>query len=163
MTRGTAPTVSGGAGWNAWQATATTTEGVRTWKGGIAAAAKGASLDYAFQASPTIPTGGVRGLGGGFQFFDSLGGFVPGKIWLKLSTGDSVIKTITSPTQFVGFWVTNPDVTITSMRLQPMGTGASGAYVGTSTLFMGSMFAVPAPGAVALLGAVGMIGARRRR
>jgi hypothetical protein len=107
-----------------------------------------------------MPLGGVRGIGGGFGFVDSFGNFVAGKIWLKLSTGDSIIKTISTEQTFVGFWVTDPDQVITSIRVQPLGTAAANFRVNANTMYMGT---VPAPGAIALLGAVGLVGSRRRR
>ena len=156
--------ISGGTGWSAWTATGSTKDGVVSKGSGIAAAAKGESVDFTFQASDSLPFGGVRGIGGGFQFFNDNGNFVPGKIWLKLSTGDSMIKTIASSSQFMGFWVVDPTVTITSIRIQPLGAAASTSYVGVSTLYMGSMVsATPAPGAIALLGVAGILTGRGRR
>jgi hypothetical protein len=104
----------------------------------------------------------VRGIGGGFQFVNSSGRAVAGKIWLKLSTGESIIRTISSANQFMGFWVADPTQTITSFQLQPIGTGAA-YFVGAETMYLGTAVAVPAPGAVALLGAAGLISVARRR
>jgi MYXO-CTERM domain-containing protein len=161
---GAQASISGGAGWYAWTASGSTKDGVVSKGSGIAAAAMGESVNFTFSASDALPLGGVRGIGGGFQFFGNLGNFVPGKIWLKLSTGDSMIKTIASSSQFMGFWVVDPTVTITSIRIQPLGTAATTSYVGVSTLYMGSMVsATPAPGAVALLGVAGLATGRRRR
>jgi hypothetical protein len=151
--------ISGGAGWASW--TATASSGVLGSSGtGIYAVSAGASLDFAFTEPFDMPLGGVRGIGGGFGFVDYFGNFVAGKIWLKLSTGDSIIKTITSPQSFVGFWVADPNQLITSIRVQPLGASAASFFVNADTMYMGT---VPAPGAIALLGAVGLVGSRRRR
>jgi hypothetical protein len=154
-----AASISGGSGWASW--TATASNGSLTSTGtSVQAANVGASLDFTFTEPFTMPLGGVRGIGGGFGFVDTFGNFVAGKIWLKLSTGDSIIKTISTEQTFVGFWVTDPDQVITSIRVQPLGTAAASFRVNADTMYMGT---VPAPGAIALLGAVGLVGSRRRR
>ena len=154
-----ATSISGGSGWASW--TATASNGSLSYTGtSIYAANAGASLNFTFTEPYDMPLGGVRGIGGGFGFRDMAGEFVPGKIWLKLSTGDSIIKTITSPQAFVGFWVADPTQVITSIRVQPLGTAAANFVVNADTMYMGT---VPAPGAIAILGAVGLVGSRRRR
>ena len=151
--------ISGGSGWSAW--TATSSSGSLGSNGtSIYAAQAGSSLDFTFAEPTSMPLGGVRGIGGGFGFVDTFGNFVAGKIWLKLSTGDSIIKTINSPQAFVGFWVADPNQVITSIRVQPLGASAASFFVNADTMYMGT---VPAPGAIALLGAVGLVGSRRRR
>lgn len=154
-----ASSISGGTGWASWTATASNGSLGATGTS-IYAANAGASLDFTFTEPFDMPLGGVRGIGGGFGFRDSFGNFVAGKIWLKLSTGDSIIKTITSEQAFVGFWVADPNQVITSIRVQPLGAGAANFMVNADTMYMGT---VPAPGAIALLGAVGLVGSRRRR
>jgi hypothetical protein len=154
-----AASISGGAGWASWTATAST--GSLDSSGtSISASNVGASLDFSFAEPLNIPYGGVRGIGGGFGFVDTFGNFVAGKIWLKLSTGDSIVRTISSPEAFIGFWVADPNQMITSIRVQPLGSAAANFRVSADTMYMGT---VPAPGAIALLGAVGLVGARRRR
>jgi len=154
-----AASISGVSGWASW--TATASNGSLTSTGtSVQTANDGASLDFTFTEPFTMPLGGVRGIGGGFGFVDSFGNFVAGRIWLKLSTGDSIIKTISSEQAFVGFWVADPDQVITSIRVQPLGTAAANFRVNANTMYMGT---VPAPGAIALLGAVGLVGSRRRR
>jgi len=153
--------VSGGASWAAWTATAAT-GALQATESGLYATQAGAVVTMNFTAPYEMPMGGVRGIGGGFQFVNSSGRAVAGKIWLKLSTGESIIRTISSANQFMGFWVADPTQTITSFQLQPIGTGA--AYsVGAETMYLGTAVAVPAPGAVALLGAAGLISVAHRR
>ena len=154
--------VSGGTGWSAW--TATVSAGSLQSTGtGLYATLAGAALTMNFTAQYQLPLGGVRGIGGGFQFVDSSGKAVGGRIWLKLSTGESILRTVSSADQFMGFWVADPNQTITSFQLQPMGIAATAYFVGAETMYLGHAAAVPAPGAVALLGAAGLIGGASRR
>lgn len=151
--------LSGGAGWAAWTATASSGS-LTSWGSSISAASVGASVNFGFRPPISLPLGGVRGIGGGFGFVDSLGQFVAGKIWLKLSSGDSIVQTISTPDAFVGFWVTDPSQVITSITVQPLGTAAASFFVNADTMYMGT---VPAPGALALLGVSGLVLARHRR
>lgn len=152
--------LSGGAGWAAWTATASSGS-LTSWGSSISAASNGASVNFSFTPPISLPLGGVRGIGGGFGFVDSLGQFVAGRIWLKLSSGDSIVQTISTPDSFVGFWVTDPSQVITSISIQPLGTAAASFFVNADTMYMGT---VPAPGALALLGVSGLVlmGQRRR-
>lgn len=154
-----AASISGGSGWASWTATASNGS-LSSTGSSIYAANAGASLNFTFTEPFEMPLGGVRGIGGGFGFRGQFGEFVAGKIWLKLSTGDSIIKTITTEQSFVGFWVADPNQVITSIRVQPLGAGAANFSVDANTMYLGT---VPAPGALALLGAVGLAGSRRRR
>ena len=111
-------------------------------------------------------TGGLRGIGGGFRFFNAAGDSINGKLTLTLSTGERLIRNFNSNDSFGGFWLTDPNVVITSLKLEPFGSSGGASYVGATNLFMGYAGVtapVPAPGAVALLAAAGLIGARRRR
>ena len=105
---------------------------------------------------------GLRGIGGGFRFFDEAGNAVNGRIVLTLSSGDALIRNFNSNDAFAGFWLTDPSVVITSLTLQPFGSSGGSAFVGATTLYLGYA-GVPAPGSVALLGAAGLIGLRHRR
>jgi hypothetical protein len=154
--------ISGGADWYSWKATASGDGGLQTTDTGLYAAQAGATVTMDFTADYQMPMGGVRGIGGGFQFVNAQGQFVAGKIWLKLSTGESIFRTISSADQFMGFWVADPNQTITSFKIQPMGNTAA-FFVGADTMYLGTAV-IPAPGAIALLGAAGLIiGAGRRR
>ncbi len=157
-----ASAVSGGTGWASWTAHATV-GGLRTTGTGLYAETGGASItmdftDHTYQ----LPMGGVRGIGGGFQCLNAQGDVVAGKMWLKLSTGESIYRTISAADQFMGFWVADPTQVITSFKLQPMGVNAGVHFVGLETMYLGTAV-IPAPGAIALLGAAGLIGGARRR
>jgi hypothetical protein len=156
----TGTSVSGGAGWASWTATASVGS-LQTTGTGLYASQAGATVTMNFTAPYDMPMGGVRGIGGGFQFVNEAGQAVAGKIWLKLSTGESIFRTISSANQFMGFWVADPNQTITSFKVQPMGTAAA-YFVGAETMYLGTAV-VPAPGAIALLGAVGLLSSARRR
>ena len=154
---------TGGTDWSSWTATSSSGEMVSTGTG-IYSTPAGSSIILDFTGPIGPDNGGLRGIGGGFQFFDSAGAFVPGKIWLKLSNGTSIFRNFNTETAFAGFWLTDPTLTITGLTIEPVGTAAVANFVGIDTLYLGFAGApVPAPGAIALLGAAGLIATRRRR
>ena len=152
---------SGGTEWSSWTATSSSGEMVSTGTG-IYSTPAGSSIILDFTGPVGPANGGLRGIGGGFQFFDANEAFVPGKIWLKLSNGTSIFRNFNSETAFAGFWLTDPTLTITGLTIEPAGTAAAANFVGIDTLYLGYA-GVPAPGAIALLGAAGLIATRRRR
>jgi len=152
---------SGGNGWSSWTATSSSGEMVSTGNG-IYSTPVGSSIILDFTNPVGPDNGGLRGIGGGFQFFDSEGVFVPGKIWLKLSNGTSIFKNFNNDSAFAGFWLTDPTLTITGLTIEPAGAAAAANFVGIDTLYLGYA-GVPAPGAIALLGAAGIVATRRRR
>jgi len=152
---------SGGTDWSSWTATSSSGEMVST-DTGIYSTPAGSSIILDFTGPADADFGGLRGIGGGFQFFNSAGAFVPGKIWLKLSDGTSIFKNFNSPNDFAGFWLTDPTLTITGLTIQPVGTAAGLNFVGIDTLYLGYA-GVPAPGAITLLAAAGIVATRRRR
>jgi hypothetical protein len=150
--------VSGGAGWTSW--TATAEGGVRAGASFIATAVPGPTLFFDFTGS-TSSADGLHGIGGNFGFRDEAGNFQPGSILLTLSTGVSIFQTFNSETDFAGFWLIDPEVFITGMFVQPVyGSSLAGYSVSVDNLYFGG---VPAPGALALLGVAGVLSARRRR
>jgi hypothetical protein len=152
---------SGGTDWSSW--TATSSSGVmRTTGTGIYSTPAGSSIILDFTGPIGPSNGGLRGIGGGFQFFNSEGVFVPGKIWLKLSNGTSIFRNFNTETAFAGFWLTDPELTITGLTIEPAGTAAAANFVGIDTLYLGYA-GVPAPGAITLLAAAGIVATRRRR
>ena len=154
---------SGGNGWSSW--TATSSSGAMMSTGtGIYSTPAGSSIILEFTGPIGPDNGGLRGIGGGFQFFDAAGAFVPGKIWLKLSNGTSIFRNFNTETAFAGFWLTDPTLTITGLTIEPAGTAAATSFVGIDTLYLGYAGAsVPAPGAITLLAAAGIVATRRRR
>ncbi len=177
------PSVSGGSGYsfvssgnasNWWSWTATGgAGGVSTSTGvdgdSIFSSPANSSLNFTFggSTSTSAETGfvsGLRGIGGGFRFFNANGQSVSGRIILTLSTGESVIRNFNSDDSFAGFWLTDASTTITGLTLEPFSGSTSSYYIGAHTLFLGyAGVAIPAPGAIALLGAAGLVGVTRRR
>ena len=125
------------------------------------------ALSFEFTGSTSTEggfTSGLRGIGGGFRFFNANGQSVSGRIILTLSTGESIIRNFNSDEAFAGFWLTDPYSTITGLTLEPFSGSTSNYYIGAHTLFLGyAGVAIPAPGAIALLGAAGLISVTRRR
>jgi len=158
---------SGGTDWSSWTATssASASGGEMMSTGtGIYSTPAGSSVILDFTGPVGADFSGLRGIGGGFQFFDANGGFVPGKIWLKLSDGTSIFRNFNTETAFAGFWLTDPTLTITGLTIEPAGTAAAANFVGIDTLYLGYAGAsVPGPGAITLLGAAGIVATRRRR
>ena len=152
---------SGGNGWSSWTATSSSGAIVSTGTG-IYSTPAGSSIILDFTGPVGADFSGLRGIGGGFQFFDSAGAFVPGKILLKLSDGTSIFKNFNNESDFAGFWLTDPTLTITGLTIQPVGTAAGLNFVGIDTLYLGYA-GVPAPGAITLLAAAGIVATRRRR
>ena len=151
---------SGGSGWGAWTATSSVAGGtVIMDHGAIYAATAGSSLVITF-APPSGSSMGVMGVGGDFRFFDQNGARVDGRIWVRLGNGTSVMRSFTAAEPFVGFWSDDASAPITSLRIQPISNLGATTFVGLDALYVAT---VPAPGSVAVLAAVGMIGSRRRR
>lgn len=116
------------------------------------------STDSALDAIVVTFTGApVTAVGGNFWASD-INFFPTGTdITISLSDGTNVSYTSTGPNDFRGFI---SDVAITSMTIDaPEGLG--NAWATMDNLIVGA--AVPAPGAVAVLGLAGLAGIRRRR
>jgi hypothetical protein len=151
-----APSLTGGSAWNAWSATATS--GVRTNGSSLVASSAGNALMLSFPNAGGQPS--LLAVGGNFQLFNSYGQKVDGRIWVRLANGSSIVRNFTANDNFVGFWSDDITAPIMSMRIQATGSGASAFTVGIDNLYLAT---VPAPGAVALLGAAALVGWNRRR
>lgn len=99
-----------------------------------------------------LQVGGYNSLGAGQRYFWTNGGSsAPGTVVNSTRFLTTAINMASNPTQSI--WVGNGYG----------GSGTSGTWTGTITLFGVNLVPVPAPGAVALLGLAGAIGGRRRR
>jgi hypothetical protein len=158
------------ANWWSWTATGGSGVTVSTASDGhsIYSNPANSALRFEFNGSSSAQEGfvsGLRGIGGGFRFFNAAGQSVDGRIILRLSTGESIIRNFNSDEAFAGFWLTDPSSTITGLTLEPFSGSTSDYYIGAHTLYLGyaGVALVPAPGAIALLGAAGLVGWSRRR
>lgn len=171
ISAGTFSSVSNGTSANWWSWTATGGSGVTVSTAvdghSIYSNPQNAALSFDFTGSTSTEggfTSGLRGIGGGFRFFSASGQSVNGRIILRLSTGESIIRNFNSDEAFAGFWLTDPYSTITGLTLEPFSGSTSNYYIGAHTLYLGyAGVTIPAPGALALLGAAGLIGWSRRR
>jgi len=155
--------LSGGADWNAWAISAGSA-GLTSNGALLYATASGASLRLDFGGKPGTDGSGLHGVGGNFRLRDEDGTFFNGEIRIELSNGDAIVEEISKSNPFVGFWATDPMLTITSMTLSPYGLTPPDFSIGITDLYLGyAGVAVPAPGALVLLGAAGLIGRSRRR
>jgi hypothetical protein len=127
-----------------------------TW---TATATGGLFADGSFMSTndPTAVTfsfnQGVQGVGGRFFATDFDFAVQPTFLNITLSDGSGFIGSINSATAFTGFYSTGALITSITISVD------SGEYPAADTLSI----IVPAPGAVALLGAAGLVGRRRRR
>lgn len=172
LATGSYASVSGGtsANWWAWNASSRSGNmvvGSNASGQFIASGTSGAAVTFNFTGSTSSDgsfVSGLRGIGGGFRFFSASGSPINGRLRLTLSDGASVVRNFGNDEAFAGFWLTAPDLTITSLTIEPFGNYSGARFVGAHTLYLGyAGVAVPAPGAIALLGAAGLIGSVRRR
>lgn len=131
-----------------------------TWEG---SAANGIYVDsglfstnYAEPLTFTFSPG-VHGVAGNIFGTDLNFNIVSSIVQVTLSNGSSFIGFTSAANDFVGFYST--DAAITSMTITKTGTGAGAVFPTVDNLY----FAVPAPGAMALLGVAGLVSRRRVR
>jgi hypothetical protein len=75
---------------------------------------------------------------------------------VTLADGTSYLGFSNSQTDFIGFY--SATASITSLSITATGVGSGDVFSTVDNLY----FAVPAPGAIALLGAAGLVARRRR-
>jgi MYXO-CTERM domain-containing protein len=110
------------------------------------------TLTFNFSGAP------LNGVGGNFFATDISFNLVPALIFVTLNDGTSYAGVITSTSTFTGFY--SNGAAITSIAVQAFSSGAP-VYPSVDNLKFAT--AVPAPGALALLGLAGLVGGRRRR
>jgi MYXO-CTERM domain-containing protein len=145
--------LTGTLGGVAWSAAAT---------GGLYVGAVGGSnaLSTNNPTPMTISFGGsgVFGVSGNIYGTDINFNVVPSIIQLSLQDGTSYIAFIDSQTAFAGFYSTGAAISAITISAQPLPGGTNAVY----PTFDNMSVAVPAPGAIALLGLAGLVGRRRR-
>ena len=101
----------------------------------------------------------VQGVGGNFFATDASFAILPAIIGVQLADGSAYVGYATTAADFVGFYSTG--AAISSISVSVAGNLPAGTNFATvDNLY----FAVPAPGAIALLGVAGLVsGARKRR
>ncbi|MFM1823733.1 MAG: hypothetical protein RI967_1999 [Planctomycetota bacterium] len=110
------------------------------------------SLSFSFEE------GVVQGVGGTMFATDINFNVIPAVIYISLADGTSYAGYITSAEQFVGFFST--DSSIVGMTIQAQSLVGANVFPTVDTL---KFAAIPAPGALALLGLAGVAGVRGRR
>ena len=100
----------------------------------------------------------VQGVAGNFFATDASFNILPAIIGVQLADGSAYVGNATSLSDFVGFYSTGASISTISITVVgnlPAGTN----FATVNNLY----FAVPAPGAVALIGLAGLIGGSRKR
>ena len=100
----------------------------------------------------------VQGVAGNFFSTDASFNILPAIIGVQLADGSAYVGYAASAADFVGFYSTGASISTISM------TVAGSLPAGTNFATVDNLyFAVPAPGAVALIGLAGLIGGSRKR
>jgi hypothetical protein len=106
-----------------------------------------------FNLSPS-----VQGVGGNFFSTDASFNVLPAIIGVQLADGSAYVGYAASAADFIGFYSTG--AAISSISVSVTGNLPAGTHFATvDNLY----FAVPAPGAMALIGVAGLIGGSRKR
>jgi len=101
----------------------------------------------------------VRGVAGNIYGTDINFSVVPSIIQLSLQDGTTYIGFVDQATAFVGFYSTGAAISSITISAQPLPGGTNDVYA----TFDNMTLAIPAPGALAVLGLAGLAGSRRRR
>lgn len=142
--------LTGGSGWNAF--TASATGGIYAIPGMVSTTFSDVSLTI------TFTSGQVYGVGANVYNTDVNFNVLSNTlVEVSLGDGKSYVAT-SSATNFIG--IVNSTAPITSITLRPLGTSTPAQFITISNMVVST---IPAPGAMALLGAAGLVGSRRRR
>ena len=141
--------LTGNAGWIQW--TASAPGNLYAGSGFMSTNSPEALLT--FNLSPS-----VQGVAGNFFATDANFNILPAIIGVQLADGSAYVGYAASAADFVGFYSTG--AAISSISVSVAGNLPAGTNFATvNNLY----FAVPAPGAVALIGVAGLIGGSRKR
>jgi hypothetical protein len=159
---GSSSSFTGGSGWWSWAMASTSSGGLlEAVNGRIASASAGTGIELALTAPSSVPGAAVHGIAGDFSLLSETGIAQSGSLILTLSDGTAATFKVSAASAFQGFWTASP-VAITGITIQP-DQGSTSLRVSIDNLHFGLGGAVPAPGAIALLAAAGLVGLRRRR
>lgn len=159
---GTAVSFTGGGGWWSWSMASSHPGGLLDASAGrVASTVPGAGIELTLTAANSVPGAAVHGIAGDFSLLSEAGIPQSGSLILTLSDGSIAAFTISSASAFQGFWTEAP-VAITGIAIKP-DFGSTGLRVAIDNLHFGLAGAIPAPGAIVLLAAAGLVGLRRRR
>jgi len=142
--------LEGGTAWNAWTMVASAGQIRVTDAGKVRTEDANRSIRITFAP-------GAFAVGGNFFCGDVAGAAVPGsQVRITLDSGQSYVAN-SSTTSFAGFI---SDIAIASITIERQVAGSDPLYASVGNLVVAG---VPAPGSIALLGAAGLAGTRRRR
>ena len=107
----------------------------------------------------SFDTGVVQGIAGNLFGTDINFNVVPSIVQIALADGTSYIAFVDSATAFVGFYSTGASINSVTISAQPLPGGTNDVYPTFDNM---KLAAIPAPGAIALLGLAGLVARRRR-
>jgi hypothetical protein len=142
--------ITGGVTWSA-----TSASGFQVSGGQMSTSMPGA-MNIAFSAAP------VYGVYGNFFGTDANGNLAPGLVFVSLADGTGSLLYVDNPNVFFGFYSSDVAITSISVSADAFPTGVPVLRATVDNLGF-SYVPVPAPGALALVGAAGLVGFRRRR
>lgn len=159
---GSSVSFTGGSGWWSWSMTSSSPGALLdATNGRVASTVPGAGIELTLTGAGSVPGAAVHGIAGDFSLLSEGGLPQSGSLILTLASGDVALFPISAASAFQGFWTEAP-VVITGITIKPDG-GSTGLRVSIDNLYFGLAGTVPAPGAIVLLAAAGLVGLRRRR
>ena len=133
--------------------TANASGGVDASAGLVTTANASNTLNFAFAP-------GVNGIGGNIYGTNSSFAAVPATIMVALSDGTIYFGYSNGPSDFIGFYSTGATISSLSVTAANNPSSSNPIYATADNLYFA---AVPAPGAVALIGLAGLVARRRER
>jgi hypothetical protein len=124
--------------------------------GGQMSTAMPGAMTISFVGPPS-----VYGVYGNFFGTDVNGNVAPSLVFVSLADGTGSLLFVNDPTTFFGFYSDGAAITSISVSATSFPTGAPTVRATVDNL--GFSYVIPSPGAMALLGAAGLFGIRRRR
>jgi hypothetical protein len=158
---GSSVSFTGGSSWWSWSMTSSSGALLDATNDRVASTVPGAGIELTLTGAGSVPGAAVHGIAGDFSLLSEGGLPQSGRLILALAGGDEATFKISAASAFQGFWTAAP-VVITGITIKP-DDGSTGLRVSIDNLYFGLAGTVPAPGAIVLLAAAGLVGLRRRR